>query len=199
MKRIAAFILTMVLIICIGSVAFAYTTMYVYTSNGKSLNLRDAPSMYGNVMTTIPYGAAVRVNDSFDDTWYSVSYGAYTGYSMARYLVTSYTPYVTYCPTVTPTPTPTSATTSTGTFPNEIFADFESAYYQVLVRPSNPAGYVNMRWAPTLQADIQTRYYANEVLTVVSENSVWCQVMDEEDHVIGFMMRQFLTAYSGDS
>jgi len=198
MKKSLLGVLIVVLVVCIGSSALAYTTMYVYTSNGKSLNLRDAPSMYGAVMTTIPYGAAVRVNDSYDDTWYSVTYGGFTGYSMARYLVTSYIPSPTYCPAVTPTPTPAPYPPS-ATFPNAIFTGFAPVYYVAMVRPSNPAGYVNLRWAPTLEADIQSRYYANETLTVISKNATWCQVMDEDNHIVGFMMSQFLTAYYGDS
>ena len=190
-KRQTAFILAVMLVICVAAPAMAYTTMYVYTSNGNPLNLRDAPSMLGHVMTQIPNGAAVRVNDSFDETWYSVTYGGYTGYSMARYLVYA-TPTPTYCPQ--PTISPYS-----GAFPNNIFYGFQDVLYQALVRPSNPAGYVNLRWAPSLQADIHSRYYANAVLTVMSQNTLWCQVLDEDGNVMGFMMRQFLYPYYGDS
>jgi len=200
MKKTLAFILAALLAVSVWPAAMAYTTMYVYTSNGKPLNMRDAPSIIGSIMTQIPNGAAVRVNDAYDDTWYSVTYNGYTGYSMSRYLVygwptpTPYpTPAPTYCPVPTVTPTPSAA------FPNEIFFGFQPTYYKALVRPSNPAGYVNLRWAPSLQAEINTHYYANTVLTVMSQNSLWCQVLDEEGHIMGFMMRQFLYPYYGDS
>ena len=61
--------------------------------------MRDAPSIIGSIMTQIPNGAAVQVNDAYDDTWYSVTYNGYTGYSMSRYLVYGW-------PTPTPYPTP---------------------------------------------------------------------------------------------
>lgn len=192
MKRKTAFILAVLLAVCFAASAMAYTTMYVYTSNGKPLNLRDAPSMLGNVMIQIPNGAAVRVNDVFDETWYSVTYGSFTGYSMSRYLVYA-TPTPVYCPTPTPVPY------YYGGFPNEIFVDFQPVLYTALVRPSNPAGYVNLRWAPSLQSDIHSRYYANAMLTVMSQNTVWCQVLDEAGNVMGFIMRQFLYPYNGDS
>ena len=213
MKRTIAFFLTVMLVVCMATAATAYTTMYVYTSNGKPLNLRDSPSIIGNIMTQIPNGAAVRVNDAYDDTWYSVTYNGYTGYSMARYLVSGWytptpspiptpmpTPYPTYYPTYYPPyyPTPT-VTPQPYAFPNDIFYGFQTVYYKALVRPSNPAGYVNLRWAPSLLADINARYYANAVLTVMSQNSLWCQVLDENGHVMGFMMRQFLYPYYGDS
>ena len=76
MKKILAFILTVLVDGCVATAAYAYTTMYVYTANGKPLNLRDAPSIIGNVMTQIPNGAAVRVNDVLDETWDSVTYEA---------------------------------------------------------------------------------------------------------------------------
>ncbi|MFH1512922.1 MAG: SH3 domain-containing protein [Bacillota bacterium] len=192
MKRRLAFIFAVLLLVCVGTSAMAYTTMYVYTSNGQPLNMRDAPSIIGNVMTQIPNGAAVRVNDVLDDTWYSVSYNGYTGYSMSRYLVGA-------TPTCTPWPYPTVTPSPWGAFPNEIFFGFQPAYYKAMVRPSNPAGYVNMRWAPSLQADINSCYYANTVLTVMSQNSLWCQVLDESGKIMGFIMRQFLYPYYGDS
>ena len=201
--------LAVLFIVCIASAAMAYTTMYVYTSNGKPLNMRNAPSIIGAIMTQIPNGAAVRVNDAYDDSWYSVSYNGYTGYCMSRYLVyasptpTPYpypyptpNPYPYPYPTACPTPT---VTPSSSSFPNEIFYGFQSTYYKAYVRPSNPAGYVNLRWAPSLQAEIHTHYYANTVLTVMSQNSLWCQVLDENGKIMGFMMRQFLYPYYGDS
>ncbi len=195
MKRIPAFILTVLVAVCIATAAYAYTTMYVYTANGNPLNLRDAPSIIGNVMTQIPNGAAVRVNDVLDETWDSVTYGSYTGYAMSRYLVYG-TPVCTPAPQ--PTATPTVTPTITG-FPNDIFFGFQDVYYKALVRPSNPAGYVNMRWAPSLLSDTHARYYANAILTVMSQNSLWCQVLDEDGHVMGYIMRQFLYPYYGDS
>lgn len=202
MKKMLAFILAALIVLGAAATAMAYTTMYVYTSNGKSLNLRDAPSIIGSIMTQIPNGAPVRVNDAYDDTWYSVTYNGYTGYSMARYLVGGWptpTPVPTYWPIPTYWPVPTAAPTPAAGFPNDIFYGFQSAYYKALVRPSNPAGYVNLRWAPSLQADIHSHYYANVVLTVLSQNTLWCQVLDENSNTVGFMMRQFLNPYYGDS
>jgi hypothetical protein len=215
MKRRITFVLVVLMIVCVVTTASAYWTMYVYTSNGKPLNLRNAPSLAGDIMTSIPYGSAVRVNDVLDSYWYSVSYAGYTGYSMSRYLVYSMPtcapwpyptcvpyPYPTCAPwpypTCTPTPTPIP-TPYCSSFPNEIFYGFQSAYYTALVRPGNPAGYVNVRWAPSLQANIYARYYANDVLTVMSQNSLWCQVLDEDDQIMGYVMRQFLTPYYAEA
>jgi len=255
-KRKLAFILAVALILCIVTSAMAYTTMYVYTANGKSLNLRDAPSYSGGIMTTIPNGTAVRVNDSYNPTWYSVTYGRYTGYAMSCYLVSSLISYSPEgysfgslpMPTADPEPktnidinidigsgaesgldseTESESDSDADTesaldseteleaydasdsedvsalragILNEMFSGFKTIYYQAMVRPDNTAGYANLYWAPSLDSGIHGQYYANEVLIVMSQNSLWCQVLDQNNSVMGYMLRQFLTAfYYGDS
>ena len=117
----------------------AYTTMYVYTANGKPLNMRDAPSIIGTIMTQIPNGAPVHVNDAYDDSWYSVSYNGYTGYCMSRYLVSGWptpTPYATPVPTYYPLPTVTP--TPYGAFPNDIFFGFPIRILQSACQAQQP-------------------------------------------------------------
>ena len=46
MKKALALILAVLIIVSIATSAMAYT-MYVYTSNGKPLNMRDAPASSG--------------------------------------------------------------------------------------------------------------------------------------------------------
>ena len=66
-KRAMAALFALVLMVglVLSPGASASTTMYVYTSNGKSLNLRDYPTTDGNVITTIPFGAKVTVDTGF--------------------------------------------------------------------------------------------------------------------------------------
>jgi len=92
-KRKLAFLFAAGFILCVMTSAVACTTMYVYTSDGNSLNLRDMPSLSGGIITTIPYGAAVTANDTYDPAWYSVTYNGYSGYAMSCYLSSSYIPY----------------------------------------------------------------------------------------------------------
>ena len=228
MKKIFAFILVVMFVVCIGLTAIAdaaayiygpsHITMRVYTPNGKPLNMRTGPSLSRQIVTTIPNGSYVEVYTYgyYYQEWCLVSYQAYPGQSYSGYVMTKFLtdgPYVptfppptyvppTYPPAPTPTPNPYPypfPTQRPATFPNEIYYGFESTYYTAMVQPSNPAGYANLRWAPSLQATVSHRYYANAVLIVMSQNSQWCQVLDENGNIMGFMMRQFLTPYFGNS
>lgn len=198
MKKLVALMLTVVVMTMIASTVFAMVgnlTMYVYTSNGKSLNLRQQPSTDSPILTNIPYGAAVQVYQPYNSTWYSIGYNGYTGYVMSKYLVASPPGPK---PTVKPTAKPTPTAAPDNTLSNSMFDGFTAVYYQAEVRPNSSSGYVNLRWGPSLYADIHSRYYMNDILTVMSQNNTWCQVLDETNHVMGFMMRKFLAQYQGN-
>ena len=76
------------------------------------------------------------------------------------------------------------------------YKNFVPAYYTATVKPSNPSGYVNMRWAPSKSTAVQQIYYAGETLQVIADNGTWCQVYDTSRNICGFMMKQFLTILS---
>jgi len=192
MKKLAALVLVVILTTMMVSAAFAMVgqmTMYVYTSNGKTLNLRQEPNTDAKILANIPYGAAVNVYQPYNSAWYSVGYNGISGYVMSKYLVS-------YAPGPKPTAHP-QPTASPGGLDNSMYKGFTTTYYQAQVRPNSPSGYVNLRWGPSLYADIHDRYFMNELLTVMSQNDSWCQVLDEANHVMGFMMRKFLAPYQG--
>ncbi len=181
-KRTFAILCALVLLLGLVPVAgaLASTTMYVYTSNGKSLNLRDYPSKDGNIIANIPYGASVKVDTSYvGSSWLHVTYNKHTGYCMSRYLTDK-----------KPSPKPTAAPTPSST----LYDNFAPCYYTATVRPSSPGGYVHLRWAPSKKQPIQRDYYNNDELTVISQNDSWCQVYDETNDVSGFMMSFFLVS-----
>ena len=166
--------------------AFASSTMYVSTSNGKSLNLRDYPSKDGNVITSIPYGAKVDSCEYYDSAWSAVSYKGYYGYCMTRYLSSTK-------PSSKPTPTPTPSSGGASLS----FRNFMDVNYYASVRPSTPSGFVNLRWAPSKSVDIRSTYYAGYSLRVLAQDETWAQVLDETNGICGFMMRSYLSE-SGD-
>ncbi len=179
-KRAMAALFALVLMVglVLSPGASASTTMYVYTSNGKSLNLRDYPSTDGNVIATIPFGAKVTVDTGFvGSSWSSVQYKGYSGYCMSRYLTDN---------KPSPGPTPTAAPSST------MYDHFKDCYYTASVRPSSPGGFVHLRWAPSKQQPIRTDYYNGSELLVIAQDGTWCQVYDTSTNVAGFMMASFL-------
>ncbi|MBQ0038090.1 MAG: N-acetylmuramoyl-L-alanine amidase [Clostridiales bacterium] len=55
------------------------------TTQSGALNLRDYPSMAGNVIAQIPNGTEVSVYGQYEN-WYVVQYGRQTGYASADYI-----------------------------------------------------------------------------------------------------------------
>lgn len=162
-------------------------TFYVYTKNGKGLNLREEPSKDSRVLASIPYGTKLTIYSFYNSTWANVSYKGHSGYVMQRYLVDY-------------KPAPHQGGGGGGTTPStpsNMFKNFYTADYYVTVRPSTPSGYVNLRWAPSKSMAIHTTYYADTVLRVIAEDGTWCQVYDEVNHVSGFMMKSFLITSVG--
>ena len=185
-NRVWAIVLALVLMTSLIPTvsALADTTMYVYTSNGKSLNLRDYPSMDGNIITRIPYGAKVTVDDGFvGSSWVHVYYKSSDGYCMIRYLSTS-----------KPGPNPQPTRTATPTQSASLYDNFAQCYYTASVRPTSPGGFVHLRWAPSKSQPVQRDYYNGSELVVISQNGTWCQVYDELNECSGFMMAEFLTS-----
>lgn len=168
---------------------------YVYTSNGKNLNLRAGPGTDYGVVGSIPYGASVHLNDYIDQSWVSVDYNGLSGYVMGRYLRYDQ-PQPKPQPTPKPDPRPTAKPDpSAPTSMKEVFKGFEFISYTVQVRPSTPGGFVHMRWAPTKAAEPIRDYHQYDVLTVIAQNHTWAQVVDPSTGVTGFMMRSFLTDF----
>lgn len=183
-------------------------TMYVVTPNGGGVNMREGPSTDYDVVTSVGFGEAVELLDMMPgSSWATVNYNGYYGYILIRYL-SDYIPPVpapTYWPTYQPYPTP-RPTSRPNPKPNpkpndgslertlsNMFAGFVSNKYDVIVVPSTPTTYVNLRWAPSKSAPVRSQYWAGTSLQVLSQNGEWSEVYDPQTGMHGFMMTSFLT------
>ena len=198
MKKILTFVLTLTLLLglFLPSSSLAYFTMYVYTENGKTLNVRTDPWVGDNVIGKIPYGEEVVVNYHLGNGWTAL-FGAGswpdTVYVQTRFLVS-------YKPEKKSTPVPSgntpSSTTSAVTITdlNKIFKTYTRVNpYTIIVRPTRASGWVNLRWAPSKSAELLGTYGANARLTVIAELKDWYQVEDPATGVVGFMNSAFVT------
>ena len=205
-------LISMVLIAVLTAIIFPapagadahYGTQYVYTDNGKSLNVRSAPSTGDNVIGSLKYGAEVTVIEMYADGWAQIlweqndngEFGA--AYVQRRFLVN-------HKPTsqpVQPAAAPASGTASDVTDYAKVFssmnAEFKSARkvavpYTVAARPSRASGWVNLRWAPSTEAERIATCRQGKELTVLAEMKNWYQVQDPETGMIGFISRQYVT------
>lgn len=168
----------------------ANKTYYVYTSNGKTLNMRRAPVTHtNNLVTHIPFGAKVTVERyEQNHKWAYVGYNGMHGYVMTRFLVD----YKPARPTPKATPKPT---TDSGKVD---YSNFQAVDYDVLVRSSTAGGFVNLRWGPSKKTAVQKRVPDTTLLHVIAENGAWAQVVDPITGTTGFMMKSFLVRYMSD-
>ena len=80
MKKLIAILAAAVLLLA-AAVPFASAegnslglgTMFVYTENGKSLNVRSTPETGDNIIGSLPYGAEVHVT-GFEGAWARIGF-----------------------------------------------------------------------------------------------------------------------------
>ena len=178
-------------------------TMYVYTDNGKTLNVRSSPHTGNNGIGALKYGAEVTVLELRTDGWAEIlweqnDYGEFsTAYVQSRFLV-NYKP----APhSSKPASGGSSGSGSAGgadyarifTTMNAEFASGRkvSSPYTVVARPSRASGWVNLRWAPATEAERIATCKQGKELTVLAELRNWYQVEDPETGMIGFISREF--------
>ena len=171
---------------------------YVYTENGKGLNVRATPG--GDIVGSLKYGT--RIYCYYRDGgngWALIDYtynmpgfgkGTYACFISSRYLRKSKPP-------ANPG-SESSSSSSSGSSDTaaEINREFRSAKkvdpFTVTVRPSRASGWVNMRWAPSKSAELMATYKQNEKLLVIKETNNWYQVEDQDTGNVGFISKQFV-------
>ncbi len=170
---------------------------YVYTENGKGLNVRDMPN--GTKVGSLKYGSRIYcyyVSDGWaliDYTYDKPNYGkgTYACFVSARFLTKNKPADRT--PSTTPAP---KSTTDSATTVAELNVEFASAKkvepYLVTVRPTRVTGWVNMRWAPSKNSTLMATYKANDQLLVIRETKNWLQVQDPETGNVGFISKSFV-------
>ena len=191
-------VLLMLAICPVAAMANA-ATMYMVSSNGLGVHMRtqtDA-SVRNNIICTIPYGDTVDVLSYTDGgKWAHIQYGSTSGYIMSRYLSVD-----------KPQAVPVQSNTNNNNKNNNTtevelpdFSKFQKVEpYNVIVRPSKPNGFVNFRWAPSMQCKVAMRCYADYPLQVIAQDSHWVQVMDPQTGYVGFMYRHFVTPVATDA
>lgn len=174
---------------------------YVYTENGKGLNVRFTPG--GEIIGSLKYGTRIYcyyrdggngwalIDYTYNNPTYG--YGTYAAYISSRYLrKTKPEPRSSSSSSSSKSTSSSSATDAI----SEINAECRSAKqvtpFVVTVRPSRASGWVNMRWAPSKNAEVMATYKQNEKLLVIKETNNWYQVEDQDTGDVGFISKQFV-------
>jgi len=189
------------------TVAFAdyYGTQWVYTDNGKSLNVRSTPSTGNNVIGSLKYGAEVTVVEIYSNGWAQIlweqnSYGEFgVAYVQRRFLVNHKPTSQPAQPSTVPASGGTAATADLAKAFSTMNDEFKAGKlvanpFTVYARPSRASGWVNLRWAPSTEAERIATCPQGKALTVIGETKNWYQVQDPQTGMIGFISKQYVSA-----
>ena len=203
-KLISLLLIAVLTAMLIPSLAVAdsyYGTQWVYTDNGKSLNVRSTPTTGNNIIGSLKYGAEVTVIQMYANGWAQIlweqnEYGEFgAAYVQRRYLVN-------HKPSSKPMPpSPTAAPASGTANLTKAFAAMNAEFatgkqvtpYTVVARPARASGWVNLRWAPSTEAERIATCKQGKELTVLAETKNWYQVQDPKTGMIGFISRSYTT------
>ena len=196
LKRMLILAVALILLagLALPAVSRAEIIMYVYTENGKSLNVRQQPTVGNNVIGTLPYGESVYVESTLGNGWSQILWGSYgSAYVQSRFLVS-------VKPGSRPSTRPSSGGSSSSSSGkaataattveelNRIFRSYRKVNpYTVTARPVRASGWVNLRWTPTTNAEVIATYRNGDRLTVIAELGIWLQVEDSYTGMVGFM------------
>lgn len=200
-KLLSLALIAMMLAMFIPSVASA-DSWYVYTDDGKSLNVRSEPMKGNNVIGSLKYGESVSVRMTMANGWAVIDWvhaDNYVAYVQSRFLVNYKPAPKSSSSSSKSSSSKTSSSSSSGDTAtiSGINAEFKAAKqvtpYTVVARPSRSTGWVNLRWAPTSGAELITKCYQGKELTVIAELKTWYQVEDPATGMIGFISSQYVT------
>ena len=119
-------------------------TMFVYTENGKTLNVRSSPETGDNIIGHLKYGAEVNVT-GFEGSWAKISYQGGSAWVQSRFLQW-YVPGPKPTPQPDPDPDPDPETV-------QMYAELRSEVgipqTAMLAQAGRASGWVNMRIYPS--------------------------------------------------
>ena len=197
-KLLSLALIAMMLAMIIPTSAFAQYYQYVYTDDGKTLNVRSYPGQGDNIIGHLKYGTKIEVIQTMPNGWSTIPWAtspSTVAYVQSRFLV-SYQP----APKKSSSSS-SSSSKSSSTSPKTVLADMNAEFasaksvspYTVVARPSRASGWVNLRWAPTSESERISTCAQGKELIVIAELKNWYQVEDPDTGKIGFISRSYVT------
>ncbi len=189
-------------------------TMYVYTENGGTLNVRSSPEATDNKYGTLNYGAQVKVAAIASDTdWYIIEYQkSPTGYAfvMARFIVsTKPTARPTRKPTASPAPgtvtiapvtaAPTAQPTPDSQARKEAELGKQLASYKAwatpmigTVRATRTSGWINFRQGPGVASAVLTTLNDGTQMRILGETDGWYYGVETVSGYTGYIAKSYI-------
>ncbi|MDR3050808.1 MAG: SpoIID/LytB domain-containing protein [Oscillospiraceae bacterium] len=144
----------------------------VAVSAGQTLNLRAAPTTSAPVLRTLPSGAQVTYDD-YTAGWCRVSYGAWQGYVMSKYL----SPLDDVQPTASPAPSAAPGQDAAASqTPAPAVTPAPPAVQTATVALSSSSGRLNLRAGQSTGTEVVASIPNGASVEVLAYGSAWCLV-----------------------
>ena len=191
------------------------STMYVKTSDGKALTVREKPSKKAASIGRVAYRDTVEVDWSYagNDGWSRILVGAAGhpyGYVQTRYLSAEDPgPYKKSAKKATATPKSKSKATPKPTvdpkkqaaelkkqqadLDKELKSEKEIDPCYIVVRPSRSTGKVNFRVGPSTITSKITTYSSGKELIAIGETKSWWRAKDPQTSKVGYISKSLTT------
>ena len=194
MKKLIAILAAAVLLLA-AAVPFASAegnslglgTMFVYTENGKSLNVRSTPETGDNIIGSLPYGTEVHVT-GFEGAWARIGYLGGSAWVMSRFLQW-YAPGPKPAPQPDPEPVPDP---DAGRTEAELRSEVSIPLTAMQAQAGRSSGWVNMRVSPSKSSARVQTCPDGAPLTAFAETTNWYHVTDPATGGSGYIRKDFL-------
>ena len=153
-------------------------SMFVYTENGKTLNVRSSPEAGDNIIGHLKYGAKVNVT-GFEGGWARISYLDGSAWVQSRFLQW-YAPG----PKPTPQPEPDPDTTQMNA---ELRSEVSIPRTVMQAQANRSSGWVNMRINPSKKTRRVQTCSDGAQLIAFAETTNWYHVTDPATGNIGYI------------
>ena len=192
MKKLIS-ILAAVVLLLTAMVSFASAeegslglgTMYVYTENGKTLNVRSTPETGDNIIGQLAYGTPVNVT-SFEGSWARITWLGGTAWVQSRFLQW-------YAPDPKPTPQPEpEPDPDTEQMNAELRSEVSIPQTIVQAQAKRATGWVNMRVFPSNETGRVQTCPDGAQLIAFAETINWYHVTDPATGNSGYIRKDFL-------
>jgi len=192
MKKILGILLILALLLPLAAAAEDPAVgqggiMYVYTADGKTLNVRSSPSRGGSLIGHLKFGAQVEVLD-FLNSWCRIRYKGGEAYVQSRFL--------SWYPTGNPNQSPVKNRQKSDKekLKDEQASEQEVDSFMVRIRATRASGTINMRAEPSKTARKVETMADGTKLEVTGETISWYKVTDPANGKTGYVAKSFAEA-----
>ena len=178
MKKLIAIAIVLVTVFALTIPALAENEgfgidMWVNCANGKTLNVREAPSTNSRTITRLPCGTKVHVDYSCGNGWVAVSDYHFSGYVQASFLVSS----------------------KPGKYEiTERDDNFVAVNYLATAKAlnANTDRSVGLRVKPNKTSGAIRRLNAGDRLEVIARGKTWSKVVDMQTGRTGYVANDYI-------